>query len=179
MKMLLSIAAAATLMLAGTAYADGDAAAGKDVFKKCAACHAVGEGAKNRVGPVLNDLFGRVAGTYPDFKYSQAMIDAGAGGLTWTPETFHPYIHKPKDVVPGTKMTFGGLADQTDIENLTAYLLTLSPNYVAAPPADAAGASSAESSAPAADASSASSQAAPPADAEGASSQMSSSSAAQ
>ena len=168
MKTLL-IAAAATLMLAGTAYADGDAAAGKDVFKKCAACHAVGEGAKNRVGPVLNDLFGRVAGTYPDFKYSQAMIDAGAGGLTWTPETFHPYIHKPKDVVPGTKMTFGGLADQTDIENLTAYLLTLSPNYVAAPPADAAGASAA-SSAPAADTSSAVSEAAPPADEEGASS---------
>jgi cytochrome c2 len=151
----LAIVAALSVLLAGSANAAGDAAAGQDVFKKCAACHAAGEGAKNRVGPVLNDLFGRVAGTYPNYKYSQAMIDAGAAGLTWTPDTFGPYIHKPKDVVPGTKMTFGGLPDQTDIDNLTAYLLTLSPNYVAAPPADAATTSSSAASAPAAASSSA------------------------
>jgi cytochrome c2 len=64
-----------------------DAAAGETVFKRCASCHAVGEDAKNKVGPHLNDLFGRQAGTVEGFKYSQPMIDAGAGGLIWTPET--------------------------------------------------------------------------------------------
>jgi cytochrome c2 len=139
---ILLIAAAVTILASGGAWAAGDAAAGKAVFKKCAACHAAGEGAQNRVGPVLNDLFGRVAGTYPKFSYSQAMIDAGKNGLTWTPETFGPYIRKPRDVVPGTKMTFAGLSDQADIDNLTAYLLTLSPNFVAQPATDAPAASS-------------------------------------
>lgn len=136
MKVLI-LAAAMSVLAMGTALADGDPAAGKDVFKKCAACHAAGEGATNRVGPVLNDLFGRVAGTFTNYKYSQALIDAGTGGLVWTPETFGKYIHKPRDMVPGTKMTFPGLPEQTDIDNLTAYLLTLSPNYVPAAPAAA------------------------------------------
>lgn len=148
---LLGVAAALSLLAIAPSWADGDAAAGKDVFKKCMACHAAGEGATNRVGPVLNDLFGRQAGTYPGYKYSQAMIDAGTGGLVWNPEIFGKYIHKPKDVVPGTKMTFGGLPDQADIDNLTAYLLTLSPNFVPAP-ADGA------SSAPASEASSSAAQ---------------------
>jgi cytochrome c2 len=113
------------------ALAEGDIEAGKNVFKKCAACHAVGEGAKNRVGPVLNNLFGRVAGTFPDFKYSQAMIDAGAAGLTWDAATLPAFLHKPKDAVPGTKMSFGGLAEQADVDNILAYLLSLSPDYVA------------------------------------------------
>jgi cytochrome c len=111
------------------------------------ACHAVGEGATNRVGPVLNDVFGRVAGTFEGYKYSKAMVDAGAGGLVWTPETMAQFLHKPKDFVPGTKMTFAGIADETAIKNLEAYLLTLSPNYVPEAPAD--GASSEASSAPA------------------------------
>lgn len=121
-------------LLAGAAYAAGDATAGATVFKKCATCHAVGEGAKNKVGPMLNDLFGRVAGTAPDYKYSQAMIDAGAGGLVWTETSLVPYLHKPKDVVPGTKMAFPGLPKEGDEENLIAYLLTFSPTYVPAAP---------------------------------------------
>lgn len=113
-------------LLAGSAYAAGDAAAGANVFKKCAACHAVGEGAKNKVGPELNELFGRVAGTAPDFKYSKAMIDAGAGGLVWSSETLHAFLTKPKDFVKGTKMSFPGLKEQADIDNLVAYLQTFS-----------------------------------------------------
>jgi len=131
----LALAVIVSALFAGAAHAEGDAAAGANVFKKCASCHAVGEGAKNKVGPVLNDVFGRVAGTAADYKYSQAMIDAGAGGLVWTEATLLPYLHKPKDVVPGTKMTFPGLPNEADEANLIAYLLTFSPNYVPAAPA--------------------------------------------
>ena len=75
---ILAVAAAlAVTLAAGAAYAQGDAEAGKNEFKKCMACHTVGEGATNRVGPVLNDVFGRVAGTYEGYKYSKAMVDAG------------------------------------------------------------------------------------------------------
>ena len=125
-------------LAAGVAHADGDAAAGATVFKKCAACHAVGEGAKNKVGPELNELFGRIAGSAPDYKYSQSMIDAGASGIVWTPEEIARYLHKPKDLVPGTKMSFPGLAEQADIDNIVAYLGTFSPNYVPAVLADGA-----------------------------------------
>jgi cytochrome c len=130
-------------LLAGSAFAQGDAAAGANVFKKCASCHAVGEGAKNKVGPELNELFGRVAGTAPDFKYSQAMTDAGAGGLVWSSETLHQFLTKPKDFVKGTKMSFPGLKEQADLDNIVAYLQTFSTA-----PAD--GAAPAEPAAPAA-----------------------------
>lgn len=137
MKSLVLAAAAAIAIsagLSGAALAQGDAEAGKNEFKKCMACHAVGEGATNRVGPVLNNVFGRVAGTFEGYKYSKAMIDAGAGGLTWTHDTLKQYLHAPKDLVPGTKMTFAGMKDDAAIDNLLAYLLTLSPDYVPPPP---------------------------------------------
>ena len=118
-------------LLVGSAVAAGDPAAGADVFKKCASCHAVGEGAKHKMGPELNDVYGRVAGSLEDFNYSKAMKEAGEGGLTWTPETMAEFVHKPKDMVKGTKMSFPGLKDETDIANLIAYLATYSPNYTA------------------------------------------------
>jgi cytochrome c len=122
---------------AGPAWAAGDPEAGATIFKRCMACHSVGEGAKNKVGPELNDVFGRVAGSIEGFNYSQGLIDAGAAGLVWTPETIVPWLHKPKDVVPTTRMSFAGLADQADIDNVIAYLLTFSPNYVPAAPSSA------------------------------------------
>jgi len=130
------------LAVAAPAYAQ-DVDAGANVFKRCGACHAVGEGAKNKVGPELNELFGRTAGTIPDYNYSKAMIEAGQNGLVWAPDTLGPYLHKPKEHVPGTKMSFPGLPNQKDIDNLIAYLGTFSPNYV---PAEA----SADGAAPAA-----------------------------
>ena len=97
----------------------GDAAAGKTVFAICGACHAIGPGAFNRVGPELNGLIGRKAGTAPNYRYSAAMANSG---LTWDVATFQKYIGDPKALVPGTKMTYAGLKDATKVNDLTAYL---------------------------------------------------------
>ena len=139
-------------VLATPAMADGDAAAGEKVFKKCAACHAVGEGAKNKVGPQLNGLIGRVAGTAADYKYSKPMIDAGAGGLTWTAETIGQYLHDPKGFVKGNKMAFAGLKDDADVTNVIAYLggFAGQQSGAAEPPAEEAKTAEAAPAAPAA-----------------------------
>ncbi len=100
---------------------EGDATAGATVFKKCAICH-IADTDKNKVGPSLNGLIGRMAGTHPDFSYSTAMTDAGKGGLVWDEATLRDYLHDPKAKVKGTKMAFVGLKDDTDITNLLAYL---------------------------------------------------------
>ena len=129
----IAIALAALILSAGSALAQGDVAAGENVFKKCTVCHAVGEGAKNKVGPVLNGVFGRVAGTLEGFKFSDAMVKAGADGLLWTPAIMAEYLVKPRDYVKGTKMTFNGLPKPEDIANVIAYLETFSPDYVPVP----------------------------------------------
>ncbi|MGH6861641.1 MAG: c-type cytochrome [Phyllobacterium sp.] len=110
-------------MLSATAARaqEGDATAGAAVFKKCAACH-VADTDKNKVGPSLNGLFGRTAGTHPDYKYSPAMVEAGKGGLVWDTESLRDYLHSPKAKVKGTKMAFAGLKDDKDISDLEAYL---------------------------------------------------------
>ncbi|UXS27017.1 c-type cytochrome [Agrobacterium tumefaciens] len=100
---------------------EGDPAAGATVFKKCGICH-VAETDQNKVGPSLNGLFGRAAGTHPNFAYSRAMQDAGKAGLVWDETSFRDYLHDPKAKVKGTKMAFVGVKDDTDITNLIAYL---------------------------------------------------------
>ncbi len=105
-----------------TALAEGDAVKGKKAFKKCLACHAVGEKAKNKVGPQLNDLFGRTAGSIEKFKYSKAMKARGEEGLVWNAETITEFLKKPKDFVPKTKMAFAGYKKDEDIVNVIAYL---------------------------------------------------------
>lgn len=126
--MMRRIAAALTALavagIAGTASADGDAAKGEKVFAKCKACHMVGDGAKNRVGPELNGIVGRVAGSAEGFKYSDAMMAKHAEGMTWTEENIDAYLTKPKDFVPGNKMTFAGLKKEDDRQNVIAYLKT-------------------------------------------------------
>ena len=123
MKRIAAIVVGLTL-LTGPAFADGDPAKGQTVFKKkCFACHKVGEGAKPGVGPVLNDLFGRQAGTAEGFaKYTDAMKAAGADGLVWDADRLRDYLPAPRDYVSGTTMFFAGLAKPEDIENLIAYL---------------------------------------------------------
>ena len=113
------------LTSASSAQEAGDAVAGETVFKKCMSCHAVGDGARNKVGPVLNGVVGRTAGTFPEYRYSEAMVAAGTGGLVWTPENLAKYLAAPKEFVPGNKMAFAGLKEQADIDNVIAYLATL------------------------------------------------------
>lgn len=113
------------ITLSGNALAQ-DTAAGEKVFKKCRACHAVGEGAKNKVGPHLNDLFDRTAGSLEGYKYSKAMTDAGGGGLAWSEETLKQYLANPKAMIKGTKMAFAGLKKDEDLANIIAYLQTFS-----------------------------------------------------
>jgi cytochrome c len=84
-----------------------------------AACRQVGDNAKNAVGPVLNGLFGRKAGTVANYSYSPANKNSG---LTWDEATFSKYIKDPKGVVPGTKMIYAGLKDETKIKDLIAFL---------------------------------------------------------
>lgn len=117
---------------AAPVLADGDATAGEKVFKKCKACHLVGDNAKNRVGPHLNDLFGRTAGRIDGFRYSKAMISAGEGGLVWTAETLATFLEKPKEMVPRTKMSFSGLRKEKDREDIIAYLSQFSEGDSAA-----------------------------------------------
>lgn len=114
----------ATLSLAasaGVALADGDAAAGAQVFKKnCMVCHNATE-AKNKVGPTLQGVVGRPVASVADFKYSDAMKKFGEG-KTWTEDELKAYLPNPKELVPGTKMAFAGLKSPDDIANLVAYL---------------------------------------------------------
>ena len=116
--MIRTLTAVAAILVSIPALA-GDPKAGATVFKKCQACHAVGENAKNKVGPVLNGLFGRPAGSVPDYKYSDAMTSSG---IVWSAETFAEYIKSPKAMVPGTAMAFAGLKKEKEIADVTAYL---------------------------------------------------------
>ncbi|WP_338050372.1 cytochrome c family protein [Rhizobium mesosinicum] len=100
---------------------EGDATAGAVVFKKCATCHIV-DSDTNKVGPSLNGVLGRKAGTHPDFAYSASMKAAGDGGLVWDEATLRDYLHNPKVKVKGTKMAFVGLKDDQEITDLIAYL---------------------------------------------------------
>lgn len=105
------------------ALAEGDAKKGERVYKKCRACHQVGEGAQNKVGPQLNNIFGRVPGSLEDFKYSSAMKAYGEGKV-WDDATMTAFLTKPKAEVKGTKMAFPGLRKEADIANILAYLKT-------------------------------------------------------
>jgi cytochrome c len=96
-----------------------DAAAGKTSFNKCLACHAIGNGAKNKVGPELNGLDGRKSGTAPDYSYSDANKNSG---ITWNEAQFKEYIKDPKAKIPGTKMVFAGIKNENEINDLWAFL---------------------------------------------------------
>jgi cytochrome c len=116
------VAAIAFIVPAASALADGDPAAGEVVFKqKCAVCHKVGEGAKTLVGPTLNGIVGRHSGSIEGFNYSEANKNSG---LTWDAATLQTYLTNPKALVPGTKMIFPGLPNETDRANVIAYLGT-------------------------------------------------------
>jgi cytochrome c len=119
------LVAGAALVVSMGAAAAQDAAAGEKVFAKCKICHQIGEGAKNMVGPVLNGVVGRHAGTYQDYHYSDANKNSG---VTWDEATLKEYLKDPKGKVPGTKMVFPGLKSDDDIANVIAYLKQFGPD---------------------------------------------------
>lgn len=106
--------------------------AGEKAFRKCKACHEVGEGAKNRSGPHLNGVAGRAAAGVNGFKYSKAMNAAAKDGLIWNDEELAGFLAKPRAYMKGTKMSFAGLKTEDEIAATIAFLKTFSPS-----PADA------------------------------------------
>ena len=109
---------AVTLLLAGAARADGDAARGEKKFEDCAACHKLEAGANN-VGPSLHGIFGRKAGEIADFRYSPAIKRSA---IVWTPEMVDKFITDPQAMVPGNRMPYAGMAGAADRADLIAYL---------------------------------------------------------
>jgi cytochrome c len=116
---------AAALALSSTVAAAQDLNAGEQSFKKCLPCHSVGEGAVNKVGPQLNGLDGRKAGSDPSYSYSEANKESG---VVFTEDGFKEYIKDPMGEMRGTKMAFPGIKNETEIANLWAYLKQFGPD---------------------------------------------------
>lgn len=97
-------------------------AAGEKVFKKCRACHKIGDGAKNAVGPILTDIVGAPAAQVEGFKYSSAFENAAEEGLIWDEAALDAFLAKPKDFIEKTKMSFNGLKKEDDRAAVIEYL---------------------------------------------------------
>jgi cytochrome c len=95
---------------------------GEKVFRKCKSCHQVGEGAKNRVGPVLNGIVGATVGSVDGFRYSRPMSAAGEDGLEWSETELVAFLENPRTYMKGTKMAFAGLKDGDDLVAVVEYL---------------------------------------------------------
>ena len=121
MRLGLAVVVAAMTAWSGAALAQGDPAAGKTAFNKCAACHAVTPGT-NKIGPWMHGVVGRHAGSVEGFAYSEPMK---AYNVDWTPTELDKYLAAPREVVKGTKMIFAGLKNDTERANVIAYLETL------------------------------------------------------
>ncbi|WP_425091923.1 c-type cytochrome [Tropicimonas sp. S265A] len=100
----------------------GDVENGERIFRQCSGCHQIGPGAENRVGPHLNEIFGRRAGAIQEFRYSPDMLRQGADGLTWTFDKLSIYLENPRILVSGTRMSFRGLKDPQDRADVIAYM---------------------------------------------------------
>ena len=118
-KLKLSALVVVASSVAASAALAQDVGAGKTSFNKCMACHAVGAGAKNKVGPELNGLDGRHSGTAPGYSYSDANKNSG---ITWNEAQFKDYIKDPKAKIPGTKMVFAGIKNEKEAADLWAFL---------------------------------------------------------
>ena len=112
------LAASLVTVSTGLAFAQ-DLATGATTFKKCAICHDIGETAKNKVGPELNGIDGRSSGSAPGYNYSDANKKSG---ITWNEAAFMEYIKDPRAKIPGTKMIFPGIKNETEAKDLWAYL---------------------------------------------------------
>ena len=117
--------AALTLTVSTGAALAQDVAAGETSFRKCQLCHDVGEGAKNKLGPELDGLNGRKAGSVENFNYSEGLKSSG---ITWTQETFKEFIKDPRGKIPSTTMLFPGIKDDKELGDLWAYLEQFGPD---------------------------------------------------
>ena len=125
-RIVFSMVVAAAAAMPGVASAQaGDPAAGQRVFNQCRACHTPDQGGRNGVGPNLWGVVGRPAASIEGFRYSANMRELAGGGLTWTEDRLRAYITNPKAVVPQGSMSFAGLRNETQLNDLIAYLGTL------------------------------------------------------
>lgn len=106
------------VMASVSVQAEGDAALGEKVFRKCKACHTLEDG-KKLIGPTLAGVFGRKAGAVEGFRYSKAFQKLD---VVWDKENMAAFLKAPRKFARGTKMAFAGLRKPADIENLIAYL---------------------------------------------------------
>jgi len=123
MKIAIQLAAIAVVCgLSLAARAQGNPIKGETVFKKCKICHQIGDGAQNQVGPQLNGVAGRKAGSLEGFAYSPAMKEAGEKGLVWSDDSLAKYSENPREFVPKNKMAFVGLKKEDERADVIAYL---------------------------------------------------------
>jgi len=120
-QVIMALAAALAFAPLGIAQAQ-DAAAGQRVFNTCRACHTINEGGRAGVGPNLWGIVGRPAAAFPGFRYSANMRTLGEGGYVWTEENIRAYITNPKSVVPQGIMSYPGLRNEQQLNDLIAYL---------------------------------------------------------
>ena len=130
------LAVALLAILPATSAWCTDDGRGKALFGQCKRCHQVGGGAEHRIGPQLNDVFGRAAGSLADFRYSAAMKAAGSGGLLWTEATLDAFLSDPAALVPHSRMSFAGMAETGDRTDLLAWLRGFSGARADLPPAE-------------------------------------------
>lgn len=128
LKYLAAIVALAGAPTFASAEAGGDPERGKKLYRQCSTCHQVGQGAVDRVGPHLNGIFDRAAGQADGFRYSEGLQRAAANGLVWDHDTLDAFIQDPRALVSRTRMSFRGIADQQDRDDVLAYLRTFSDN---------------------------------------------------
>jgi cytochrome c len=130
----LATLAALTFAPLSAGAGQADPLKGEKLFKACKTCHQVGAEARNGIGPHLDGLFGRPAGALDGFKYSGAMKERGTNGLVWTETTLDRYLEKPRGYVPGTRMSYRGMANAGERADVIAYLKALSREAPAADP---------------------------------------------
>ena len=97
----------------------GDVASGEKIFKKCAACHSINKGGKNKIGPALYNVVGRTVGGVDDYKYSKTLASYGK---EWTFEELNGFLKKPSSYLKGTKMSYAGLRKEKDRASIIKYL---------------------------------------------------------
>ena len=103
----------------------GDVASGEKIFKKCAACHSINKGGKNKIGPALYNVVGRAVGNLDNYKYSKALASYGK---EWTVEELNGFLKKPASYLKGTKMSYAGLRKEKDRASVIKYLNEKSDN---------------------------------------------------